>query len=67
MLTMFIKTYCVNVVVDIKPILLNKQVFSVSLYNYKRKLFIEKKSFIAKKMFVESEIKKRLGGKKSIF
>ena len=50
---MVIKAYCVNVVVNIKQIYLNKHVISrVSLK------FIGNLQPIAKKMFVESEIQK---------
>ena len=46
---------CDNVVVNIKPIYLNKHVFSRISYSYKGKLL----SFIVMKMFTESEIKKK--------
>ena len=44
-----------NVVVNIKPIYLNKHVFSRISYSYKGKLL----SFIVMKMFTESEIQKK--------
>ena len=53
MLTMFIKTYCVNVAVNIKPIYLNEHVFSHVSLQLKRKTII----FYCQEN-VENEIKK---------
>ena len=61
---MFIKAYCVNVVVNIKRIHVKKYTcFRVSLYNYNGKLY----SFVAKKMLIECNIQKSLSCKKSLF
>ena len=62
MLTMFIKTYCVNVAVNIKPIYLNEHVFSHVSLQLKRKI----QSFIAKKM-LKMRFKKFRVVNKSIF
>ena len=50
---MFIKAYCVDVLVDSKPICLFSRRFTID--NYKWNV----QSFIAKKMFTEGEIQNR--------
>ena len=45
------QAYCYNVVANIKPIYLNKHVFSPVPYKYKGKLY---KSLTAKKVSIES-------------
>ena len=60
MLTISIKAYCKNTVVNIKPIYLKSACFCVPLYNYQGKI----SSSVVKKMFIESETQESLSCKR---